>query len=433
MSLLLNNFAGSAFQKSANSTYFILFYCVLAFSFINDIAINWEYMGFQKDLAFGKIILSLIFLFALGMIVGEKEDVATFYQKFITFSFVCPSLIIYSLTPSGIEYYLALIMGVLSFFIFCKFPLRRLVVTNLSRRKFLAIMVSVSSLIILLFILNGGFKYFNLDLSAVYEYRRVAADALPGFFGYLLSPVAKVFLPIALVIAVMDKKWIIASLIIVLAIIFFGLTHHKTVFLAPFAVLIIYYALQKFKINTAIILLFFIISIFIICELVFRLLMSGEEISFFSSLFVRRLFLVSPLLDKFYVDFFMDNQFFYWSTSKIGLGLVDSPYNLSAPFMIGEEFFGRVGMSANAGFIGSGFANFGYFGVLIYGVVLGLIVSILNSHGKHIGHIFVISVSILVVMAAVSASDLTTVVFTHGLFFLLFILSSVSSEFISNE
>jgi hypothetical protein len=62
----------------------------------------------------------------------------------------------------------------------------------------------------------------------------------------------------------------------------------------------------------------------------------------------------------------MNHPFLLWADSKISFGLVESTYNLRLPFLIGKQYFFSEKMSANSGWIGSGYAQFGFTGMIAY-------------------------------------------------------------------
>ena len=153
-----------------------------------------------------------------------------------------------------------------------------------------------------------------------------------------------------------------------------------------------------------------------------------RELSEFASYFVRRTLLVPPMLDSAHVEFFSVFEKFYWSTSRFGLGLVKPPYDVPAPFVIGREFFNDPTMAANTGIIGSGYANGGAIGVLLYSIVTAAIIGFLNSLGRRLGHPFVAAASFPTILIIVTTADLTTVILTHGLLLLLVFLSLLPAK-----
>ncbi len=103
--------------------------------------------------------------------------------------------------------------------------------------------------------------------------------------------------------------------------------------------------------------------------------------------------------------------------------MVDNPHGVTAPFLIGEEYFGDTDTSANAGMIGSGYANAGLIGVAVYAALIGLLISVLNAYGRRIGHAFVTAASLSTIFNVVTSTDLVTAILTHGLLLLLLLLA----------
>ena len=101
---------------------------------------------------------------------------------------------------------------------------------------------------------------------------------------------------------------------------------------------------------------------------------------------------------------------------------VDHLIDHNSVFMIGYNFYGDMEISANTGWIGSGFANFRIYGVIIYSVILGSILAYFSALGDRIGQKFVFGATFVVVITLFSSTDLTTALLTHGLLALLFIM-----------
>lgn len=199
------------------------------------------------------------------------------------------------------------------------------------------------------------------------------------------------------------------------------MTHHKSVLFLPLIVAALFIFLQSRRAVVYFLFGFIFVACLSVVEVLLISATGGEGTATYTSVVIRRMFFVPPLLDSTYVNFFFDAPKILWSTSRFGLGLVENPYDLTAPFLIGLDVFEREGMSANTGIIGSGFSHAGISGVVIYSVFFGLMVSLLNSFGKKIGHELVFAASISIVISILTSTDFTTAILTHGLL-LLFIL-----------
>ncbi|SPP31947.1 hypothetical protein ARAF_1615 [Arsenophonus endosymbiont of Aleurodicus floccissimus] len=83
----------------------------------------------------------------------------------------------------------------------------------------------------------------------------------------------------------------------------------------------------------------------------------------------------------------------------------------------------ETGSHVNNGFIASGYAHFGLVGIMIYAVILGFILKILDyvtTRGVSVW--FVLCVVVVPLRDALISSDLLTTLLTHGLFVALILL-----------
>ncbi|WP_445397446.1 hypothetical protein [Zobellella sp. An-6] len=284
-------------------------------------------------------------------------------------------------------------------------------------------LLKVASFLALLYlvsiVLQGGGKYLNFDISLVYDLRSASADNLNPIYSYISPIVGKVIVPLIIVISVIYKKWFYTILGVVFSVLIFGFTAHKSPLFYPLVIVSVYF-LSKGNMSRYILLgCVCLVSI----SLVDFFLSDHDngELAWLGSLFSRRAIMVPVLLNSYYVDFFMSNPVYYWSDSKFSFGLVESPYVLRSVNLIGDVYFSRSEMSANAGWIGSGFANASWFGAFIYSFFVGVVLSFFCAIGRKIGERFVFSSSLVVVIAVLQSTDLTTSLLTHGLLFLIIV------------
>jgi hypothetical protein len=380
----------------------------------------WFYMGFQGDVTLLSFVSAIVISTIMGALLPTGRSTRTLLLTTLHYVSFLPSVVILTTHEVSTLYPLAAGSCYVLLMIVSGIKTRPLVAVEVRGRQILTAIVTLIALAILLQIAFGGLSNFNLNILAVYEFRRMAAAELPGFFGYIYSNVSKVLIPLGLVLAVLYRKPTLITFILFGAIILFGMTHHKSVLFTPIFVLILYHGFGRIRVPAK--LGFFFVAIPATCLveiLVINTLFQPNLPGQLTSLFVRRLLLVPPLLDSFYIDHFSENAKYYWSTTRFGLGLVEVPYDVSAPFMIGERFFGNVAMSANAGLLGSGYANAGFWGVILYAGIIGYIISALNAFGRRFGPDFVAAVSVFMIITIVTSTDITTAVLTHGLLALI--------------
>ena len=89
--------------------------------------------------------------------------------------------------------------------------------------------------------------------------------------------------------------------------------------------------------------------------------------------------------------------------------------------MIGDLYFNKVEMGANTGLIGDAVSNFGLAGVFIMPIVLILVLRVLDMCTYGVENKLYIATAVLYAIILIS-SFLPTVLLTHGLIILAFVL-----------
>ena len=297
------------------------------------------------------------------------------------------------------------------------------------RSQFLPFLIISSFIFVVLYALLGNIRSLNFDLSAVYAVRAENVESLPGFLGYFVSLISAIMLPMAMIYSLATRNYVLLGAAIGLQLVFFGMTNFKNILFSPLLIIFIYLFAREPSRRLYLPYFFFGLPIAAMVNfLISRIVLQSEDLLFVVNNFIRRLLFAPPLLDNMHIQFFSENALYYWSTSRITFGLVESPYSQTAPFVIGLEFFQFDTWAANTGIIGSGYSNAGAFGVLLYATLFGLLLALLNSYGKHLGHAFVTSLGVLTVMNITRSSDFVTVLLTHGLVFLIALLAVTPKE-----
>lgn len=386
-----------------------------------------EYQGYVNNFSLGKLILSiflLVFIICIG--AGIRDDIKFFYLLLIIIYIYIPILVHFSVTSSFL-YLIVCSLSVFSmaFFIcFCNIPVLKIL--PISEKKIMLVLFFISVLFIISIVLNGGLRYWNLNLSLIYDYRRDAASLLPPFYAYLASNISKICLPMLVVLALKYKNYFIFCMGIFLSVLQFGLLAHKEVLLNPLVATFFFYAVQKGK--TRKYLLWGSLGIVCMGFLDGVLFIFGIGNGWFLALFSTRTIMVPALLTDFYIDYFSYNDVYNWCYSKISLGFFTCPYNTTPPFQIGLNFFGNENMSANVGTIGSGYANLRLAGALLYSVLSGICIVFLSGYAKNKDARIVVSTSVLVIFNQLTSTDFLTSFFSNGLLLLLLLLACLPNK-----
>ena len=406
-----------------------LFYaCTLLWIYEFEILKWWGYFGFEGNITFVTWILCVVGSAVLALILPVQFNTRALILTLIHYAYFLPSLIILITNNYPIEYPLNLCLLILIIHLLSRTNSRGLLL-SIRPTQYLYLLVALVLFAILLQIAYGGLRYFNLNLEKVYQFRRSAAADLPSIFGYMYSNIANVLIPFCIVLSLMYKRFIILLFVILCSIILFGMTHQKSVFFTPFVVIIIYITFNYIKNPAVIGFIFIMIPILALLELLFiNQILSMNIPGIFTSYSVRRVLLVPPFLDKVFVEYFNTHPMYFWSTSKFSFGLVDAPTDVAASMLVGRELFGDDDMSANIGALGSGYSHAGLIGVVIYAVIIGAFISILDAFGRRIGHAFVAAVSALLCITIFTSADLTTALLTHGMLMLVVALAFTSKR-----
>lgn len=258
--------------------------------------------------------------------------------------------------------------------------------------------------------------HFNFsEVDDVYDLREAYRDQVNRFSGYAINWQSKIIDALLLAVGFIKKRYWLVFIGISGQIFIFSITGQKSVALSSIFILGIIFCIQK---NGRDFVLRFIYSL--TCLIVISM---GADHFFhsseYTSLFVRRMLITPGLLLNYYFDFFSNNPKIYLSHS-IFVNFIDYPYDRLPPFLIGKEFFGREDLAANANIWADSYANFGYFGIFFFTLLLSGILYLYDCISEKRN--FIVSVT-LIAMPAWSLVDtsLMTSILTHGILLALLI------------
>lgn len=402
---------------------YLAFYASLLFSYVTFFPQNFSYEGYVD--AFDAVRAAI----AVGLVVGlvvvvQRTPPSTALLLHMGLMLVVMPMIVLWVGAGKTSAYLA--TGVLSFLVIVGMVrlvrLRPLRLANIGDAWTLRGLILLVGLIILAMGAMGGFRHFNLSLANVYEFRDEAADNLPGVFGYLIPAATKIFLPFGLIVALHRRSLMGVVAIGVGVILMFGLSSHKAILVYPILVVGLYViAGSPWCVSL------FVVGLTGLVNLASVLLSVTENPAavFFSSMVVRRGIILPAELTSYYLTWFLDQPYIYWAESKLTLGAFASPYGVKIVNVIGLEFSGRLDMAANVGWIGSGYANAGPIGVLVYAIGIGLLIALLTAFAERFDARIVVAANAPLVVTVLYASDFVTSLLTHGILVSLLVLSCV--------
>ncbi len=152
---------------------------------------------------------------------------------------------------------------------------------------------------------------------------------------------------------------------------------------------------------------------------------SGTVIA--SSLFIRRFLIVPGALVAAYVAVFSDRPRTNFADSL--LPFMSNPYDgsLDPTHLVGQLFVGNIETAANVSLFGHGFLSFGYIGMYIEGVALGLILWLVDDAANELP-LPVASIILLMPAVAISSASVFTAILTHGLLAAVLLLAAMPRD-----
>ena len=384
-----------------------LIYILVSFAYVHIIQDVYGYMGFIPEITYSKIIIGFLFLLPvwyLGFKIRDDFFFAIWHIFFILYFF--GQVIYYQYSEGSIQPVIANTIFLVVLFA-CSFIRWDFTVYRIRGKLLSFILIICVLLFIPIFIRYlPRINFSNLLLENVYETRFAFRDIEDPYFGYLRGPLSRVILPSLMIIAIINRKFWLAFLSGAMILFIFLVGALKSVFIGLFAAIIFLWG-RRF-IDKAYILVYILLGITIVGTVVFLL----TDNTFLVSSFVRRVMFTPALIDNYYYDYF-GNDPLYWSHNAIGRLFYDYPLDQAPNMYIGENAYGKKGVSANVGLVTEGFFSLNYLGVFLHSLFAGFLFIVLKQ--IRINPVFFGIVFVYIYY--LNTSFLTVLLITHGLLF----------------
>ncbi len=272
-------------------------------------------------------------------------------------------------------------------------------------------------LFIFLSVASGNLAALNFSIDDVYQYRRAAAGYRSVGLSYLLTNLMGMIVPLVIALLLARKRYLPAIGCFFAVFIVFGLTSHRSHLFIPLLVAFVFIALRKDPSGKLVIL--GLGAGVVGSTMLFQL---SDDLATFGTLLVRRIFYVPAYLNYLYFEYFSLNPHMYWADSRISIGLINNPYGIPAPQVImnhytGVDFSTRVDEygNANTGFLGAGYANAGYLGMIIYSLIIAVYMRLGDVIGEKLGYVTAsASLCPFFMLIVFSSSDTITSFISYG-------------------
>lgn len=388
---------------------YAVFRGALDLGYVTFVHANFAYAGFELDIHASRYVASwMLTLLAAAMTPARFTQAAHLFLAYLSVVMLAPLTSVYGLTSAPV---LPLAVSLASYAIVrgVTAALPTFAVPRVTRGRVIALALAGAGLtfVIVRMALLGGLGNFNLDLRAVYEFREDQAEIVGGgLFNYVNVWASKVMAPFVLAIGLLYRRWSLVAAALVAHVVLFGVTAHKGVIVYPLVLIGVWLLFRR---RPALWLLPVALTAVVLASLLVTSV-SGDLLA--ASLLVRRVFFVPASLTLDYFEFFSQYPIVRWSNSVLE-PFFTYPYTVSMSRTIGV--WNGSGANANNGFVASGFAHANYLGVLAYSVILGSLLSVVNSVARNFrSQWFAASATFVPLMATVS-SDLFTAMLTHGI------------------
>jgi hypothetical protein len=387
---------------------------LLEYSYIHFVSEIFAYSGFTYSFMFEKYIFGWV-VFLLGyLLLYSKSKIILFNIYLILFMlYLLPNIIYYSLTDQNTAYFIAIIFPyIITLFLTTKSNLVK--IPSLKKGKpFILILSLILSIVVIVhyIIISGGNMVLNFN--DVYIFRgEYGALESSGIYGYLNSWVGKIFAVFLFAWSLERKKNILIILSFSLILMLFIFSGHKSMLGGLIVVPFFYIISYKIKKPATFIIIGFI------------LLIAGALYSnnlMFSSITIRRLLFLPARINFLYFELFSSSDMVYWSNSILKLFL-DYPYGSEAITHVVGAYDGHPNAGYNTGFAASGYMQAGYWGVLIYTVIVSIFVNIINTLSKKHEENITASIIVIPFLTLFTSSDMLTSFLTHGFLIAVIVL-----------
>ena len=348
-----------------------IFRLSLDFIYLEFISNSYKYAGFNVDFNYQNYFISHLFILLPCFLLRNR--IICIFDFFITncilFLYV-PMTCLYGLAGRSID---PLLIFCTSLIIIKLFSYLRISYKDYFLKNSYIYIYITCIIFILITLCNIILNYknlnFNIILTDVYNYRYNNVEIINnGVFGYINSWTSKIFTPVLLVYSLIKRNILLLILSLIIFLLLFSAINTKSIIFNPLLIILVWFYFKNFK-NTGLIFLFSTIFLFFI----YSIYLITDNIHIPSWL-IRRVLFVPSELTFVYFDYFNTNSMVYWSNSILS-GIIDYPYDSSVSYLIGDQ----VDITnANNGYLSLGFAHAGFFGIILYSLIIGVILSLVK-------------------------------------------------------
>lgn len=389
----------------------LLFKAALDLAYVYVISPVYAYSGFTIAIDFLALIESYILTLIIGFMVPSNIGRPShFFIWMLAVGALIPSLTYYAIHSGSRMFMYMLVLSFICVVVMSKIALVKIGTLKEGRVIGIGLLIATVIIVAVSMIVKGGLSHFNLNISKVYEHRRdVGALIGTGLWGYINTWAFKVINPALIGWAFWQNRTKLVLAFSVLQILFFGISSHKSVLFYPALILVLYLFAEKRK---ALNLMTWGLIVVIIVSSAVSILI---DYHWLSSLFIRRVFLVPASLNFVYYELFSRIGHVFMSNSVLSW-LFEYPFHVNPVLLVSEYLYGHQNTWANNGFLATGYMHFGFLGMIIFSLIVGVLLWLLDILVYRRLPLWLgISIVTMPIFSLFTSADLTTALLTHGI------------------
>jgi len=368
-------------------------------------------MGFINDFSGIKLAESYLLLFIVYHTIPRSGiRPSHIIMSLFTIIAYIPMLTIYAMMDQPREYMYAVTLFIVFIMMLIRFPVVRLNPIKKEQNEFLNftfLIIIILSVVGTCIIIFNAIGIMNFNIYKVYEIRSLNKAVDIGLSRYLINWTGYILNPLLIGFLLVSRRWIPLSFVIIMQIVLFSLTGTKIyLMLIPFCIIMVTLVRRKNWLTYSV--------LGLICLVLIGTFMEGAILG---DIIIRRSLFVPALVSFNYYDYFSHLEPLYLSAHHIFNILVNYPYDIGPTFLIGQAYlYHNVNTNANTGILADAYINFGFWGFLIWGMLLGLICHLVDSvsTGKDIR---IVASGICGLTIIFTESALLTALVTGGILF----------------
>ena len=425
------------FEFSLVLLYKLILECCLIPSYFSV----WAYMfdGIVIEFDFAKSVISyvyLICLFLIYSIFNQRSAQHDFVFKMILYLTVVPSLALFSSVES-----ISLLFGAYPCIYFLILSLLICVIPA-SKHHLSLKMKYIRNLDLAVLLIAFAFSFafwvylgfpITLDLSDTYDQRMsMRAISLPSIINYFYLMLGNAVVPYLFAKALMNKKTVLAIISLVTGILLFFSNGMKTWLVLYLIGLGVFVLFKFFRGNYT--------RIIIALEALFNIGILGAQFVFkaignnFLLGQLGRILVIPPRIGFQSIEFFSQpNHELLFLRESILKSFFETPYVGGSDFYINYGANSTLTSSrANNGLWGDAFRNFGFFGMIIYPILLVIIIQLVINSMKHQKENLQLFIILLLVWSSLNMSYFTWLL-TGGIIILVLLLKNEDTSIAKNN